>query len=171
MKRLALYVLVFGYFVAALPATVALAQDDGQAQRAELNERASKLDPDNYQFVQPVCTRCHMPDMFLHSRSWSEWQGIFKQMSGYGATATDEQWDHIQQYFLKNLTLIDVNHADEDELSGVLGVNEDTAIKIVQRRADQKFQNAEELEAVPGVTKEQIERIRPRLLFAPLPSE
>jgi hypothetical protein len=142
--------------------TGALAQD---SDSAVLNAKASGLDAEDYRFVQPVCTRCHTPEMFLHSRSWSQWRGIFNQMSGYGATASQEQWDHIYRYFQHSLTLIDINHADEDELSAVLGVDEKTAIAIVQRRTDRRFKTAADLEAVPGVNKDRIESISPRLLF------
>jgi len=134
---------------------------------AALNAKASALDAEDYRFVQPVCTRCHTPQMFLHSRSWSGWQGIFNQMSGYGAAATEEQWDHIHKYFQRSLTFIDVNHADEDELSAILGVDEKTAIAIVQRRTDRRFQTAADLESVPGVDKNRVEQIAPRLLFDP----
>jgi len=37
------------------------------AEVAAVNARASALDADDYRFVQPVCTRCHTPEMFLHS--------------------------------------------------------------------------------------------------------
>ena len=144
--------------------TGALAQDDA-VSTAALNEQASRLDPEDYRSVQPVCTRCHTPAMFLHSRTWSEWQGIFNQMNSYGAVAAPEQWDHIYKYFQRSLTLIDVNHADEDELSAVLGIDEKTAIAIVQRRADRKFDSAADLESVPGVNKALIEPLKPRLLF------
>jgi hypothetical protein len=146
-------------------ATIALAQDDAASDVEALNEQASKLDPEDYRFVQPVCTRCHTPSMFLHSRTWSEWQGVFNQMNGYGAVAAPQQWDHIYKYFQRSLTLIDVNHADEDELSSVLGIDEQTAIAIVQRRADRKFDSAADLESVPGVNKALIEPLKPRLLF------
>lgn len=147
--------------VAVLEAAAA-AQD---SDIAALNAKASALDPQDYPFVQPVCTRCHTPEMFLHSRTWSGWRDIFNQMSGYGAMASQEQRDHIHKYFQHSLTLIDVNHADEDELSAVLGLDEKTAIAIVQRRTDRRFKSAADLEAVPGVDKARIETIAPRLLF------
>jgi len=169
MKRAAaIWVLMAGFLAMAGLAHSVRAQD---ADLAALNARASSLDAEDYRFVQPVCTRCHTPEMFLHSRSWSGWRGIFDQMSGYGATATPEQWDHIHKYFQHSLTLIDVNHADEDELSAVLGVDEKTAIAIVQRRTDQRFKIAADLEAVPGVDKARIESIAPRLLFDRLPED
>ena len=151
-----------------LIASRASAQD---ADLAALNAKAAGLDAEDYRFVQPVCTRCHTPEMFLHSRSWSGWRGIFNQMSGYGAAASQEQWDHIYKYFQHSLTLIDVNHAGEDELSAVLGVDEKTAITIVQRRTDRRFTTAADLEAVPGVDKSRVESIGPRLLFDRLPED
>ena len=169
MKRLvAILALMAGFLAMAGLAHSVRAQD---GDLAALNARASALDAEDYRFVQPVCTRCHMPEMFLHSRSWSGWKGIFDQMSGYGATATPEQWDHIHKYFQHSLTLIDVNHADEDELSAVLGVDEKTAIAMVQRRTDQRSKTAADLEAVPGVDKARIESIAPRLLFDRLPED
>ena len=163
MKRLAIILaLIAGFLAMAGLAHSARAQD---GDLAALNAKASALDAEDYRFVQPVCTRCHSPEMFLHSRTWSGWQGIFNQMRGYGAQGSQEQWDHISKYFQNSLTLIDINHADEDELSAVLGVDEKTAIAIVQRRIDQRFKTAAELEAVPGVDKIRIETIKPRLLF------
>src|ERR1044071_9147863 len=138
---------------------------------AALNAKASALDAEDYRFVQPVCTRCHSPEMFLHSRSWSGWQGIFNQMRGYGAQGTQEQWDHIYKYFQHSLSFIDVNHADEEERSAILGVDEKTAIAIVQRRTDHPFATAADVEAVPGVDKARVESIAPRLLFDRLPED
>jgi hypothetical protein len=163
--RLTLIFAVLAGFFAIADCAVAQAQDPA------LNAKAAGLDAEDYRFVQPVCTRCHTPEMFLHSRSWSEWRDIFNQMNGYGAAASQEQWDHIHRYFQRSLTLIDVNHADEDELSAVLGVDEKTAIAIVQRRIDRRFTTAAELETVPGVSKERIESIAPRLLFDRPPAD
>jgi DNA uptake protein ComE-like DNA-binding protein len=151
-----------GFLAIAVLTNFALAQD---SDLVALNAKASSLDAQDYRFVQPVCTRCHTPEMFLHSRTWSGWRDTFNQMSGYGAAASQEQWDHIYSYFQHSLTLIDVNHADEDELSAVLGVDEKTAIAIVQRRTDHPLKTAADLEAVPGVDKARIESISPRLLF------
>jgi hypothetical protein len=132
---------------------------------AALNETASRLDPEDYRYMQPICTRCHTPAFYMHSRTWSEWQDVFGQMVRYGTAATPEQWSHIYRYVQRNLTRIDVNHADEDELSAVLGVDERTAIALVQRRLDRRFRTIAELEAVPGVDKDAIEAMEPRLVF------
>jgi competence ComEA-like helix-hairpin-helix protein len=147
-------------------ATAALAQDFDDM--AALNRQAANLDPEDYQFMQPVCTRCHTPQRFLHYRSWPQWLTVFEHMKENGAAGTDEQWDHIHRYVRLSLTALEINHADEDELSAVLGVNEATAIAIVQRRSDRKFETAEDVEAVPGVDKDMIEHIKDRLVFGRL---
>jgi DNA uptake protein ComE-like DNA-binding protein len=162
------FAMLAGFLAVAAGAAVAQSPDP---ELAALNAKAAGLDAQDYPFVQPVCTRCHTPEMFLHSRTWSEWRDIFNQMSGYGAAASQEQWDHIHKYFQHSLTLIDVNHADEDELSAVLGVDEKTAIAIVQRRTDRRFTSVAELQAMPGVNKERIESIAPRLLFDRPPAD
>jgi hypothetical protein len=151
------------------PQATIRAQDD--LSPSARNAQANALDPTDYQFVKQVCTVCHGPNMFLHSHTWSQWSAIFDQMNGYGARATPEQWQHIEKYFQKSLTLIDINHADEDALSLLLGVDQTTAVAIVVRRADKKFSTVDELEAVPGIDKKKIEQLRPRILFEPPPDD
>jgi hypothetical protein len=141
------------------------------SQEQDYDAVAMKLDPQDYKVMQPVCTRCHSAGFILHSRTWSDWQGIFDQMYGYGMEATQDEWNHIYRFTQNNLTLIDVNHADEDELSAVLGVDEKTAIAIVRRRSDRRFGSAEDLESVPGVNKALVEAKKPRLLFDRPPEE
>src|SRR2546423_12343535 len=120
-----IFVVLAGFLAAAGLADSAGAQAQ-DPDLAALNAKAASLDADDYPFVQPVCTRCHTPEMFLHSRSWTQWQGVFNQMRGLGAAGTQTQWDHIYKYFQHSLTFLDINHAGEDELSAVLGVDEKT---------------------------------------------
>ena len=49
--------------------------------------------------------------------------------------------------------------------SAVLGVEGTTAIAIVHRRADRKFDRAADLETVAGVDKAVVEAIKSRLLY------
>jgi hypothetical protein len=157
-------------------ATLALVQHRGPVRPAEMAQavssspqdheaRALALDPEDYEIMQPVCGKCHSAGFILQSRTWSNWLGVFDQMYGYGAQATPDEWNHIYRYTQRNLTLINVNAADEEELSAVLGVDEKTAIEMVRRRSDRKFQSAADVEAVPGVSKARIEAMKPRLLF------
>ena len=152
--------------MAAISMGIALAEDTSADAKAA-SDRAAALDPAEYQYVKPVCTQCHSAQNFLHSRSWGEWQATFSRMQANGARATPDGWGHIYKYFLANLTLLNPNRADEDELTDVLGVDEKTAIEIVRRHYDKPFDSAEDLESVPGVSKDTVEKLRPRLLFDP----
>ena len=133
---------------------------------AALNATGSRIDPEDYKSVQPVCTRCHSPINYLRAeKTWPQWQNTFSRMYENGARATDAQWGHIYKYFLQNLAIVYVNDAFEDELSDALGVSEKAAIDIVRRRFDKKFANVRELEAMPGVDKAKIEAMKSRLFF------
>jgi hypothetical protein len=142
----------------------ALAQD-GATEMAMFNQQASQLDPDEYRFVQPVCTACHTPERFLRARPWKQWEDTFRRMQAHGAQGTPDQWDHIHRYFARNLTLVDVNNDLEDEISMALAVPEDTAISVVRGAP---YKDMEDLERVPGVNKAAVERIQSRLIFAPV---
>jgi len=158
-------VLVAAALVQTTTAWAQTALDPDPEDVAAANERAARLDPEDYKFMQPVCTACHSARRILAPKSWARWQRTFANMKGNGAVGTDEQWEHIQKFVKRAVTTINVNHADEDELSAVLGVDEKTAITIVQRRVDHRFNTAEDVESVPGVDKAVIEAIKPRLLF------
>jgi hypothetical protein len=142
-----------------------LAPAETEADAARLDAEAMQLDPVDFPYVRAVCTVCHTPAMFLHAHLWQEWLGFFHDMVAYGAGGTQEQWDHIYRYFQETLTVLDVNHADEDELVGVLGVDEPTAIRIVQRRIDRRITSVADLESVRGVDPALVDRIAERLLF------
>jgi hypothetical protein len=146
----------------SVPVTAPAQSDE---EMARLNAEARQLDPVDYPFVQAVCTVCHTPEMFLRVHSWEEWQGLFHDMISYGASGSAEQWDHIDKYFQRTLTTINVNHALEDELVGVLGVDEPTAIRIVQRANTRRITSAADLLTVAGVTQDAIDRLGPRLEF------
>ena len=145
-------------------AATALAQDLSSEMASGI-AAAAKIDPEDWQFVQPVCTRCHTPQRYLGSRSWPGWQNVFRNMIGNGAVGTTEQWDHIYRYFGRNLTNFDVNNANEDEISAVLGVSLKTAIDVVDY--ERPFTSTAELEAIPGMNKDMVEQLGPRLLFLP----
>jgi hypothetical protein len=160
MKKPLLTAIILATAIAAALASRALAQDSA-TEMATGNAEAAALDPE-YRFVQPVCTACHTPQRFLRARPWKQWQDTFNRMAAHGAEGTPEQWDHIHHYFVRNLTIIDVNNDLEDEISAALGISEDTAISIVRNAP---YKDMADLEQVRGIDKAALERIGPRLIF------
>lgn len=156
----------WGECSAALAWTVAVAAASVVFEAGTATPRRV-ADPDpNLLAVQAVCGRCHAPALFLkQTRSWERWNDVFANMTRRGANGSDEQLARVTTYFLENLTLVNVNHSPADELAWVLGVRDDVAQAIIERRQHQRFANIAQLRAVPGVDLGKLEQRKSRILF------
>jgi hypothetical protein len=126
---------------------------------------AQQADP-NFAAVKRVCGRCHSELPFMGQvRTWPRWNDVFRQMSRLGATGTQDELEQVTAYFLDHLTTLNVNSASADELAWVLDVDDAVAEDIVRRRAARRFENAEQLAAVPGVRSERLQLLRERVEF------
>src|SRR5205085_8788006 len=82
-----------------------------------------------------ICGACHDVSIADGLRSKSEWIETIEQMVSLGATGTDEEFDRVMRYLLRNLTKVNVNTATAQEIAPVLDVSDVTAQAIVKRRA------------------------------------
>jgi DNA uptake protein ComE-like DNA-binding protein len=120
----------------------------------------------NFADVQAVCTRCHTADAFLSTpRSWQRWNDVFRQMMEHGATGTDSQLAGVTEFFLSNLTIIDVNTSPADEIEWVLNASPSVRDFIVERRVNRKFTSLADLSSVPGIDQERLRQLKARILF------
>ena len=127
---------------------------------------AADDDSQNFADVKAVCTRCHTADTFLSTpRSWQRWNDVFRQMMERGATGTDSQLAGVTEYFLSNLTIINVNRSPADEIEWVLNASPSVRDFIVERRVNQKFTSLADLRSVPGIDQERLRRLEARILF------
>jgi competence ComEA-like helix-hairpin-helix protein len=128
---------------------------------------AADRNPD-MEAVEAVCGHCHTTAVFLKKpRSWDRWNDVFADMTQRGAKGTDEQLEKVTRFFLENLTLVNVNTSASEELAGVLGVSDEVAQAIIERRERRRFDNLGELRAVPGVNPDKLEERKARILFEP----
>jgi hypothetical protein len=122
--------------------------------------------PEDAAAVRAVCTACHSAIQYLSTpRSIGRWQQVFQEMTGYGAAPTDTQIDQIVRYFLRNLTVVDVNSSPAEEIAPVLQVDDAVAADILARRATRKFTGIEDLAKVPGVDAAKLRLLKARLMF------
>jgi DNA uptake protein ComE-like DNA-binding protein len=124
--------------------------------------KASDLDhdPQDFQAVADVCTRCHAASQFLTTpRSDSRWEQVYEEMTTNGATGTDDQLNRVVSYFQKNLTVINVNTSPPDELGPTLQVSDSVVAAIVARRAEKKFASIDDLAGVTGVDRSVLEKL------------
>jgi len=128
---------------------------------------AADPNPDR-EAVEAVCGHCHTTAVFLNKpRSWDRWNDVFADMTQRGAKGTDEQLEKVTRFFLENLTLVNVNTSASEELAGVLGVSEEVAQAIIERRQRRRFENIAELRVFRGVNPDKLEERKARILFEP----
>ena len=124
--------------------------------------KASDLDsdPQDFRAVAAVCTVCHAASQFLSTpRGSSRWEQVFEQMSGYGATGTDDQLDRVVNYFQRNLTVINVNTSSAEDLGETLQVGDNVVAAIMARRAQHPFSGIDDLSKVSGVNRTILEKL------------
>ena len=128
--------------------------------------KARGADDPDMQAVQAVCGRCHTTAVFLKEfRTWNRWNDVFADMTQRGVEGTDEQLARVATFFLENLTLVNINTSPDEELTGVLGVSDEVAASIIERRQRRPFANIAELKMVPGVDAAKVEQRKSRILF------
>jgi Helix-hairpin-helix motif len=123
-------------------------------------------DPADLQAVKAVCGKCHTIAIFEGKpRSWDRWNDVFADMTQRGANGTTEQLAQVTRYFLENLTLVNMNASAAEEIAGVLGVTDEVAETIIQRRQKQRFNSIAELRAISGVDPTKLEERKSRISF------
>lgn len=86
-------------------------------------------------------------------------------MTEHGATGTDEQLAGVTEFFLSNLTIINVNTSPPDEIEWVLSASPAVRDLILARRASRKFTSLEDLSSVPGIDRHRLRHLEGRILF------
>jgi hypothetical protein len=104
------------------------------------------------QTTAAVCGKCHPLELVLDiPMSYDGWHDTVQKMIDRGADATEDQLDDIMDYLHREVTTININAADVDELQIVLNVPEPVAQAIIARRTTRRFSSLEDLRSVPGV--------------------
>jgi competence protein ComEA len=130
---------------------------EGDAAREDKADKAA--------FVS-VCGSCHPASMVDSLKSEPEWRETVELMVKVGAKGTDEQFDRLMRFLLRNWTKVNVNVATAAEIAPVLDVSNETAEAIVKRRAENGgFKTIDELKKIPGVNAEKIEMRKDRVAF------
>jgi competence protein ComEA len=117
--------------------------------------------------LEQVCVTCHDAKKATEGfRTATEWDMVLEEMVTFGATATDEQFEQVKQYLLRNHGKVEVNRARAPEFMPVLGVTASVAEAIVQRRAAQgPFKTIDDLKQVPGLDAAKVDAREERLVF------
>jgi hypothetical protein len=98
-------------------------------------------------------------------KDYDAWHDTVQSMIDRGAQGTPEEFGLVMQYLFENMTMVDVNHADQEALATVLHTSTTAADAIIARRRTRPFKSLSELEsAVPGLDRALLES-KKRMIF------
>ena len=114
-----------------------------------------------------VCSNCHTVESVVQSRrTRQEWSDVLDQMSRFGAEATDQEFDQILGYLVKQFSPIRINKATAKELETALDVPANVAEAIVAYRTEKgDFKTIDDLKRVPGLEAGKIDAQIARVVF------
>ena len=120
--------------------------------------------------VLQVCGACHGVEVLSgHRQGRDEWVSTLQNMIQRGAEGTEEQFNAVLGYLVKNfgpqLPKVSVNQAPAAELQSELGLSEKEAAAIVKQRAKAAFKTVEDFKKVPDLDYKKIEAQKDRLTF------
>ena len=120
--------------------------------------------------VQQVCGSCHGVDVIEgHHQSRDEWVATVQNMIQRGAEGTEEQFNAVLGYLVKNfgpqLPKVNVNQASAADLQSGLGLTDKEAAAIVKQREKAQFKAIEDLKKVPDLDYKKIEAQKDRVIF------
>ena len=118
--------------------------------------------------VLQVCATCHGPEVIAgHHQSRDEWVSTIQKMITEGAQGTEEQFNAVLSYLVKNfgpqLPRINVNQASAADLQSGLGLTEKEAAAIVKQREKGPFKTIEDLKKLPDLDYKKIEAQKDRV--------
>jgi competence ComEA-like helix-hairpin-helix protein len=115
-----------------------------------------------------VCGRCHPVErVTAMRRTRPQWEEAIEAMvNTRGAKVTDEEYDTVLGYLVREHGRVDINKARTPDIVEVLGIADAVADKIVQyRREHGPYEDFDALVKVPGVDREQLEKKRDAITF------
>jgi competence ComEA-like helix-hairpin-helix protein len=117
---------------------------------------------------QRVCSNCHpITRVTASRRSRQQWEEVIETMiTSRNAKVSDEDYDVIIEHLVKTYGRVNVNQAENQELSDVLGISDSLAGAIVTYRRDHgAFADFEALAKVPGIDRGALDKKRDAIAF------
>jgi competence protein ComEA len=119
-----------------------------------------------------VCGKCHAAEQAASLRqSRTGWEETISKMVSMGSEGTDEEYEAILSYLVKNFgpeaaKPINVNKATPVELESALALTRTESAALVQYRTEKgNFKSLDDLKQVPGLDFKKIEAKKSSLAF------
>lgn len=146
---------------ASRPATPAAAAPDPAPSKPAETPAPEPPDRDEPLF-QALCAKCHPTDRIVAVRKSSdEWKETLDQMILKGAVLSDQDYETVLTYLVRNYDRVDINWVQPEELAIALGLKAEEADAIVQYRKEHgNFKDFDALARVPGIDVKKLEKKR-----------
>ena len=145
-----------------------LCRAGGLAQEPAKPEQKSPEDIKAEETFTRTCIKCHTADRVVGSRrTRSQWEEVITTMqTARGAVITDEEFETVLSYLVKEHGRVNINRATTDDIVEVLGVPAAAAETIVKYRKEHgSFEDFDALAKVPGMDLEKLEKKRDAISF------
>jgi competence protein ComEA len=119
-----------------------------------------------------VCGNCHDVNVITgYHQGTQAWSDVISKMIEKGAQATDDQFNTVLDYLVKNFgpstpAKVNINKASASELESGLEITTKEAAAIVKYRSEKgAFKEIADLKKVPDLDFKKIEANKDRLVF------
>jgi competence protein ComEA len=134
--------------------------------------RAQLPDGPGMDVTAKICGKCHEAELLKGYRQGTDgWTETISKMINAGAVGTDEQFEMVLDYLVKNFgpdapAPIKINKATASELEPALEITAKESAAIVKYRTENgPFKSIDDLKKVPDLDFKKIETKRNRLVF------
>ena len=120
------------------------------------------------QFIQ-ICSQCHGLEMATNQKNTADgWSAVVDDMVSRGAQGTDDDFELVVAYLGAHFgPQVDINKADEKELSTKLGISSADAEAIVHYRGSSgDIKDWNDLEKVPRIDIKKLATEKNRIIFS-----
>jgi competence protein ComEA len=123
-------------------------------------------DPDAGLFTQ-MCVKCHEAARITALRRTKvEWEEIINKMIERGATGSEQDFETVYGYLLRNYGKLNINRATPDDIAMILSLSEKDAKGIVAYRdTNGSFADFDALKKVPDIDLKKLEEHKDAVTF------
>lgn len=117
--------------------------------------------------LEPMCGSCHDSRTVTQiPRTRDDWTETLDQMIRFGAQGSEQDFQQLFDYLLRNYSLVNVNKAPAAELETGLDVTDKVASAVVAYRTEHgPFQTIDDLKGVPGIDAAKLDARANRLRY------
>ena len=166
MKRAPFFAIGIAAFALVASTLIAAAPFNQTAAQQPSSGASQTDDPDAGLFTQ-MCVKCHEAARITALRRTKvEWEEIINKMIERGATGSEQDFETVYGYLLRNYGKLNINRATADDIAMIVRLSEKDAKGIVAyREANGPFADFEAVKKVPDIDLKKLDEHKDAIAF------